>query len=132
MTEEKLKFKVILFGIIAYIIFYITLVATVSVLNKGGIPFLTVIGLSLVCTTLGYFLVGFIVGRKSGRNGVMHGVTVGGAGSVVLITALLILASALNVEGSLSNSFPIMLLMVFQSCLFCGIGGAVGQSTSTR
>jgi MFS family permease len=132
VTEEKLKLKVVLFGVVAYIVFYVTLVVAVSLIKNGGASFSTVAGLSLVFTTLGYFLVGFLVGRKSVRNGVLHGVTVGGAGSVLLVAALLILASILNFHGSVSDSFPVMLLMIFQSCLLCGIGGAVGQSTLNR
>jgi hypothetical protein len=132
VADDAQKLRVIFFGVISYIILYLTLIVTLTVLNNFGAPFSTIMGLTMVLTTGGYFFVGFLVGRRSRENGAMHGLTVGGAGAVLIITALLVLASTVNFIGSVSDSFPVMLVMVLQSCLICCIGGAVGQSSRKR
>jgi putative membrane protein (TIGR04086 family) len=131
MAKEKFKRKAFIVGISIYLLSYIFIVVVLTALyNFASFTTSNIFILAPVLVTISYFFAGFAAGKVSRENGAIQGLTVGGAGAVLLITGLLFLTSTLNVRGDLSTTFPILLIMVLQSCIFCSIGGVVGQNYS--
>lgn len=131
MAKEKLKTKAILIGTCVYLLAYLFSVVVLSVLHNF-LSFATsnLFLLAPALVTIGYLLAGFVAGYVAKESGAIHGLTVGGIGGTIAIAMLFALYIALNVSGPVGDVYIVLLIMVMQSCIFCCIGGLIGQNHS--
>lgn len=117
-----LNLRAISWGLVAYIglyVFQATLLTLVFNLAAASIG--SAVILSQLLGLVSWVLAGYVAGRKARLSGALHGLTVGGAGAVLLLAGALALASMFGFEGAGPNFFALGIGWVVLSCIFCGI-----------